>query len=178
MEFNLYKCDFSDDFKLLESDKLLSNNIISSLDKIQTEIIFEFEKKQKGKYGISSLGNEIRFNKAIQSQFCNSNHNEVLLKMTEHHRSFSYFFCEQLAKFQNENLYFLILSKDFGEKSRIVDKSFPSIKHINYQISNLLTSFQVKNLKRDVYFIEILSLEGYGFVEQSKNLRKIFKINS
>ena len=40
MEFNLYKCDFSNDFKLLESDKLLSNNIISSLDKIQTEIIF------------------------------------------------------------------------------------------------------------------------------------------
>ena len=120
------------------------------------------------------MGNEIRYNKLIQSQFEKIQNNEVLLKMTEHHRSFLFFFSNKLAKYLDEDIYFLILSKEFGKSSHLVDLSFPCINEINKQISNLATNFNLKK-ERKFFFIEIESFEDYYFQEIDTNYRKIHK---
>ena len=110
----------------------------------------------------------------IQNQFSEIKNNEVLLKMTEHHRSFLYFFSNKLSEFVNTNIYFLILSKQFGKSSQIVDLSFPCKDEITNQISILTSNFNLKNNRR-IYFLEIESFEGYFFEEINNNYRKIHK---
>ena len=45
MEFNVYKCDFDSDIYLKTNDKKLSQNLLSRLNQIESEIINEFKKK-------------------------------------------------------------------------------------------------------------------------------------
>jgi len=174
MIYNIYECDFNKEFELKKTNISLSDNLKSRLKLIEIEIINEFFKKQKGKLGIRTLGNEIRYNKVIQNQFSEIKNNEVLLKMTEHHRSFLYFFSGKLAEFVNTNIYFLILSKQFGKSSQIVDLSFPCKDEITKQITILTSNFNLKNNRR-IYFVEIESFEDYFFEAINNNYRKIHK---
>lgn len=175
MEFNIYKCDFDSDIHLKKNDKKLSQNLLSRLNQIESEIINEFKKKQKGKVGIKTLGNEIRFNKIIQRQFEVIKNSEVLLKMTEHNRSFMYFFVTKLAEYFTENIYFLILSRKFGNSSQIVDKSFPDIDQIKLNIKELKKNFKSINKNRNVFFIEIQALNNHFFEKIEKRYVKIHK---
>ena len=174
MKHNIYQCIFKEGFELKKINKTLSVNLKSRLNVIEMEIINEFFKKQKGKIGIRTLGNEIRYNKLIQNQMGETQNNEVLLKMTEHHRSFLFFFCDKLVEFLNENIYFLILSKEFGKSSHIVDLSFPGVNEITEQLSNLATNFNLKK-NRNILFIEIESFEKYYFEKINNNYRKKYK---
>ena len=175
MEYNIYRCDFDIDFYLKKIDKKISQNLLSRLDQIESEIINEFKKKQKGKVGIKTLGNEIRFNEVIQRQFEVVENNEVLLKMTEHNRSFMYFFISKLAEYSTENIYFLILSRKFGNSSQIVDKSFPDIDQINLNIRDLVKNFKSLNKNRNIFFIEIEAFKNYFFQKIDNRYVKIHK---
>jgi len=176
MEYVLYKCFFDSKSVIEKIDKKISDKLNDKLKIIESEIILEYLKKQKGRFGIKNLGNEIRYNKNIQNQFNSSFNNEVLLKITEHYRSFLYFFISKLSAYKKEDVYFLIISREFGIKSKIVDKSFPDIQEIKEQINFLSENFKIKNFARNIYFIEIIYFKDYIFEEMDKNYSKIVKI--
>ena len=178
MEYSIYQCVFDTEFKLKKTSNSLSENLKSKLDLIEIEIINEYLKKQKGKTGIRTLGNEIRYNKLIQNQFGKIENNEILFKMTEHARSFLSFFCDKLANVKDINIYFLILSKQFGLSSKIVDKSFPCKADLSEQISNLVSSFEMKINNREIFFIEIKSFQNYYFEKIDEKYSKIHKFTS
>ena len=173
MKYNLYTLTKDSSIQKIEP-KDLEESIKTKLDKIQIEIVAEYKKKQEGRTGIRSLGNEIRNNKIIKNIFSEENKN-VLIKMTENRRSFIKVFIENVCNQKGENLFFLILERGFGNVSNLVDKSFADISDIKKTLSLFFKYFKSKDNLKNVYFIEITSFNGYHIEEITNSVSRIHK---
>ena len=67
MIYNLYQTLFDQSEVLIKVDNQLNNILKQKLFFIEEEIAKEFLSKQKGRIGIKSLGNEIRYNKLVKN---------------------------------------------------------------------------------------------------------------
>lgn len=176
MMYNLYEAKFEQVNFLKKKLLSLSGEKENKLRLLEEEISSEFLKKQKGRIGIKSLGNEIRYNKSIKKILREENSDYVLLKMTENKRSFLTVFLNSLLDHPLKKIYFLIFSRDFGEKSMLVDKTFADIKDIKAQLNTVLKSFKLINSKRQIFFIEITAMTNYYFETIEKKYSKIHKL--
>ena len=177
MIYNLYQTLFDQSEVLIKVDNQLNNILKQKLFFIEEEIAKEFLSKQKGRIGIKSLGNEIRYNKLVKNILKKTYEEEgVLIKMTENKRSFLNVFFSSLYAHPKKNIYFLIFSRVFGEKSKLVDKSFADITHITNQLRMVSKSFKLTDLKRKIFFIEIEDFSNYYFESIENKYSKIHKL--
>ena len=177
MIYNLYQTHFDHNKVLDKANNQLNKKLKQKLFFIEEEISKEFLAKQKGRVGIKSLGNEIRYNKSIKNILKKTyEEEEVLVKMTENQRSFLNVFFSSLSAHPKKNIYFLIFSRVFGEKSKLVDKSFADITHITNQLRIVSKSFKLTDLKRKIFFIEIEDFSNYYFESIENKYSKIHKL--
>ena len=177
MIYNLYQTLFDENKVLEKVDSKINTTLKQKLFFIEEEIAREFIVKQKGRVGIKSLGNEIRYNKLIKNILKKTHEEEeVLIKMTENKRSFLNVFFNSLSAHPKRNIYFLIFSRVFGEKSKLVDKSFADITHITNQLRIVSKSFKTTDLKRKIFFIEIEDFSNYYFESIENKYSKIHKL--
>ena len=174
MQYNLYKFDDKGNLAV-EPFSSLSEDILQSIKVVENQIVKEFLEKQQNKLGIKNLGNELRYNKIISNEFENSNNeNFVLVKMTENKRSFLKVFLTSINKYNNKEIYFWILERDFGIISQIVDSTFPDIYDIKDYMNLLRENFSPKsNLSINV--IEMCGFENYIVSNQNNYSRLVFK---
>jgi hypothetical protein len=175
MKYNLYRLTKDSSIQKIESQDL-EESIKIKLDKIQIEIIAEYKRKQEGRTGIRGLGNEIRQNKIIKNIFSEKNQKNRLIKMTENKRSFIKVFIENSYNQNNKSLFYMILQRDFGNKSNLVDKSFADISDIEKSLSLFFKYFNSKNNLNNIFFIEINAFEGYDFEQVNNITSKLYKL--
>ena len=174
MKYNLYTLTKDSSIQKIESEDL-EESIKIKLEKIQIEIIEEYKRKQEGRMGIRSLGKEIRQNKIIKNIFSEEDKN-VLIKMTENRRSFIKVFIENSYNLNDKSLFYMILQRDFGNKSNLVDKSFADISDIRKSLSLFFKYFNSKNNLTNIFFIEITSFQGYDFEQVTNITSKLYKL--
>ncbi|MAW30808.1 MAG: hypothetical protein CMD15_02745 [Flavobacteriales bacterium] len=174
MKYNLYTLTKDSSIQKIESEDL-EESIKIKLEKIQIEIIAEYKRKQEGRIGIRSLGKEIRQNKIIKNIFSKEDKN-VLIKMTENRRSFIKVFIENLYNQNDKSLFYMILQRDFGNKSNLVDKSFADISDIRKNLSLFFKYFNSKNNLTNIFFIEITAFQGYDFEQVTNITSKLYKL--
>ena len=97
--------------------------------------------------------------------------------MTENRRSFIKVFIENLYNQNDKSLFYMILQRDFGNKSNLVDKSFADISDIEKSLSLFFKYFNSKNNLTNIFFIEITSFEGYDFEQVTKQLLNYINYN-
>ena len=170
MKANHYEIRYSNQFvNLVQIDKSeVDNNIIYLLNKIEKEIILEYLKKQEGKIGIKSLGNEIRFNKVLKSLFSNLKDKNVVIKVTENRRSFIKIFLESYIKYYESNIYFFILDDQFGSESKLVDGSFIRVKELQDELSYFFKHFNPKMNMPTMNLIEMKGFDDFYIVTNDK----------
>ena len=173
MRYNAYIFDLNTS-KIQISEGDLPSHIKDDLNVIETEITSEYIKKQDGKLGIKTLGNEIRYNDVLKSIFSTSKNDNVIIKLTENRRSFIKVFLDNWKKHINNNIYFLILDNEFGNLSNIVDKSFIRISEIEEELEGFFKFFSPKNQSPNIFFIEIKGFDKYNIISQ-KGYSQLFK---
>ena len=173
MQYNLFGLEITADgiAKIKEEAGIYSANIHQKLDKLAQLILDEYLMKQVSKKGIKNLGNEIRYNKKIEELFAASSE-EILIKLTENKRSFLNVFIDSIDTYRSKDIYFLILEKNFGSLSQIVDKTFISIRDIEGQIEKLSRNFSFRKKNSRVFFVEFKGIKDY-FISQSEGYSKI-----
>jgi hypothetical protein len=167
MVVNLYELK---DTELVDIPKKeLPGSIKRKLDVIETEIIKVFIKEQKGHIGITTLGNQIRNNEIIKKQWGDVDDREnVLVKLTENRRSFFNVFIETLFKYPSKDIYFIILEREFGKESKLVDGSFIYLTVIRSMLELFFKVFRVQGNLGKIIFVEIEGFEGYHFEVNGK----------
>ena len=88
MKFNLYNLNYNNttiSTEIIDSS-FENKELILKLDSIEQEIIHEFLKKQNGKIGVKTLGNELRYNPTLKSIFSIVFEGMVIIKTTENRR--------------------------------------------------------------------------------------------
>ena len=176
MIYNLYECSVAKEAVITKITDEIPVDLKKRLLFIEGEISKEFFLKQSGRAGITSLGNEIRYNKTIQQAFKEEINNNKLIKLTENKRSFMNVFIETLAENTAETVWFLILEREFGEKSKLVDKTFADISDIKPKIDLIKKAFRLTETSRKIYFIEVKAFSSYYFETVANKYSKIHKL--
>jgi hypothetical protein len=164
MKFNTY--ELLDSFQITQIENSeLKKEIEKRFKTIEQEIILEYLKKQEGKLGIKNLGNEIRYNSILKSEFKTTKNNKVIIKMTENRRSFIKVFLDNWIYHNNKDIYYFILEKTFGNDSKIVDNSFISINEVKEELLKFYSYFKKTNIGPKVYFIELKGFNDYNVID-------------
>ena len=79
-----------------------------------------------------------------------------------------------MINYQNERIDFIVLAKNFGIYSKIVDPSFITIDNIKHTLIKFFKNFTFRN-QVDIYFHELIKFDGYRISSQAK-YSKITKI--
>lgn len=170
MNYKLYRVNLRKK-SVVDHDEMLAlpEDIDHSLSIIEEEIIKEYLKKQDGKTGIKSLGQEIRYNDKIDIQFNEvKSSGNVLIKLTENKRSFLHVFIEALYSFNSNDIYFLILEKEFGKRSRLVDSTFIDLNHVIHELDSFFNFFKIKKENINIHFVELTGFENFSVVSEGK----------
>ena len=171
MKYNIYKLLEGKELSIITKD-YLDQNIANKLEIIEEEIIKEYLLKQDGKTGITTLGNEIRFNSILKEIFSAKNEKEIIIKMTENKRSFLKIFIDTWIDFSEYPVYFFILDTTFGTESNLVDNSFIKLKEIKAKLNSFFQHFHPKSLDNEIYFIEFKGFTNY-FISEENGFTKI-----
>ncbi len=156
----------SDDFQtvqLLRKD--FESEITERLTVIEKEITQEYLKKQEGKLGIKNLGNEIRYNSTLKTEFTTLKNNKLIIKMTENRRSFIKVFLDNWIAHNSSELYYFILESSFGNESKIVDGSFIRMNEINEELRKFFSFFKKTTPGPKVHFIEMKGFTKYHIID-------------
>lgn len=164
MKINIYK--LTEDFDLVGlSNNKLDSQIFERLGIIENEITGEYLKKQLGKLGIKTLGNEIRYNPILKAQFNSLENNKTIIKMTENRRSFIKVFLDNWITYNSSEIYYLILENTFGRESNIVDGSFIRIQEIKDELQKFHSYFKKTTSGPGLTFIEVTGFTDYHIIE-------------
>ena len=176
MKFDFYELNLIDSKKLQLIKTNLPIDIQKKLNVYENQVIKLYKEKQKGRLGIKSLGNEIRYDKSLENLFDQSEQN-VLIKLTGNKISFFDVFINAVFNKKNANIYFLFLDGSFGLKSRLVDKTFIRKVEIENELDKILKIFSFKNPSTKLYFIEIKEFDNYTFIlDKESGYTKLIKI--
>jgi hypothetical protein len=143
----------------------ISEPIWNRLEIFQERIKALYLIKQDGKYGIKSLGNEIRHDSIINELFQDNTNGCILVKSTRNRSETEKLFINTIEKCISEKIdevYYIMLSPELNQKSRIFDTSSIVISHWKETLSRIDKIFDMK-FKFQFYFIEIDSLPGCHF---------------
>ena len=176
MKFNLYDLKYTDsniNSKKITKDKV-SPVVLTLINSIEREILIEYLKKQEGKIGIKSLGNELRYNQNLKEIFSNIHEGNIIIKTTENRRAFIKNFLENYVEHYNEVIYFLILENNFGCESKLVDNSFIRLKEIEDELSMFFEYFNPIMEFPRIKIIEMKGFENY-FIESIDGFSKLQK---
>jgi len=176
MKINLYNLNYINSSVNTEITDIENENdqLISKLNLLESEIVNEYLKKQVGKIGIKTLGNEMRYNIILKSIFSNVFDGMVIIKTTENRRAFIKNFLENYVQFYNETIYFFVLENDFGCDSNLVDNSFIRVKEI---VDELSVFFEYFNPIMDFPKIKIIEMKGFEdyFIETIDGFSRLQK---
>jgi hypothetical protein len=164
-----------DSFNLHSEYDYCSTELANELVTIEREITSMYLIKQENKFGIKSLGNEIRKNKTLTSIFYFSDDNLTCFKMTENKRAFLHQLIEYLNKSASERLRVYIFEKEFGNSSKIVDGTFLTIDYANKQLTKTQAIFIPRFSSIQIEFIEMCGFTNFN-VWSDGNYSKIFKL--
>lgn len=139
------------------------------------EVIREYLKKQNGKKGIKSLGNEIRYNSFINDNIFKSSSDYEIIKITGNKKDFLTDFLKSVDFSNQSPIYFFLFSKAFVRMSSIVDNTSTTIENVENYL-NLLFSKLTPNFNLNFYFLELYKIENYKFTEEYDGYKKIYKI--
>ena len=168
MGFNTYKFS-KQNLEIIERTDNLTNHI---LEKIESNLIKEYLLEQKRNFGVNKIGGRIRKNKELIEIFKN-NSNNYFVKMTENQRSFMKVFIDSVIKCENNRIDFVVLGKNFGSQSKLVDSSFITINNVNKILVEFFDNFNfLKEI--DIYFHELVKFDGY-YLEVNEKYSKIIK---
>ena len=135
------------------------------LEVFQERIKALYLSKQDGKYGIKSLGNEIRRDVQIKDLFQNIINDSILVKSTRNRSETEKLFINTIEKCISEDIdkvYYIMLSPELNQQSRIFDTTSIVIDHWRDTLSRINKIFDLK-FNFQFYFIEIESLPGCYF---------------
>lgn len=165
MKYQLYQLNSFGDIVTLprDSSKVFLDELLL---KIENEMISEFKKKQKGKIGITNLGDELRRNKILNEIFECESKNRIIIKLTGNRMSFLKIFINSINDYYNSEIYFFILESDFGKYSNLVDKTFIKIQDISKELKILYNNFELSRPNLSIYFIEMVRFDNH-FVENN-----------
>lgn len=147
-----------DSFYLHSENGFYDTQLEQELQIIEREITSMYLLKQENKFGIKSLGNEIRKNKVLTSIFYYSDDYLTCFKMTENKRAFLHQLVEYINKSTSQRLRVYIFEKDFGRTSRLVDSTFLTISDAHKQL-NLMQNILIPRFS----YIEIEFIEFFAF---------------
>jgi hypothetical protein len=165
MKYQLYQLNSNGDLVTFPKDSSTSFLDVILL-KIENEMIFEFKKKQKGKIGITNLGDELRRNKRLNEIFESPSNNRIIIKLTGNRMSFLKIFINSINEFSKLEIYFFILEGEFGKYSNLVDKTFIKVQDISRELKILYNNFKSTRPALSIYFIEMVNFENC-FIENS-----------
>ena len=176
MKFNLYNLNYDKTIIFTEiiDSGFENKELILKLNSIEYEIVHEFLKKQNGKIGVKTLGNELRYNSTLKSIFSCVFEGMVIIKTTENRRAFIKNFLENYVQYYNETIYFFVLENNFGCDSNLVDNSFIRVKEI---VEELSVFFEYFNPIMEFPTIKIIEMKGFEnyFIETINGFSKIQK---
>lgn len=173
---NYYRFDISPDYLMTQlHESQIDPIVIKNVNLFKQRIVSLYEKKQIGRKGISSLGNEIKYDKIICDIFENRVSN--LIKSTRNKSEILQLFLKSIVEVQDDTIYFLILNKDFLKISKIFDGTSINLHHWEYWLSFFSKHMSLKSKKKNIIVIEICGIEGYNFYSFSKKYSRIEKIN-
>lgn len=163
MKFNCYRLKIKGSKVNLEQrlNDEINDEINSRLNTIEIEIVNEYLKKQEGKVGIRNLGNEMRYNEVLKTEFSTERDNDIIFKLTENRRSFFKVFIESWINFKGKNIYFFILESNFGNTSNLVDNSFIRLKEIEEDLQLFFECFEIKGSAPQISIIEMKDFDNY-----------------
>lgn len=121
--------------------------------------------RQEGVYGIKSLGNAIRSDVLITELFKPEVGTSLLVKSTRNRSETEKLFISTVLSCRDLNIndvYFLVLSSELRQQSRIFDSSSMSIDSWRHTVDQLFKVFTPK-YKLKVFFIEINSFPDCYF---------------
>lgn len=170
----VYSFDFINSKIKLNDNYKLPNNIVEQINLFSNEIVKEYQIKQKGRKGIKTLGNEIRYNEVINNKVFITRNNFSLVKITGNRKDFLKDFLDALSI--NSTVFFLLFDKSFVSQSSIVDKTSTSIENIEYDL-NILSKCATLNKTFKFYFVELIYLKNYIFTCDQEGFKRIKKIN-
>ena len=107
----VYSFDFIDSKIKLNDNYKLPNNIIEQINIFSNEIVKEYQIKQKGRKGIKTLGNELRYSEIINNKVFITRNNFSLVKITGNRKDFLKDFLDSLSI--NSTVFFLFFDKSF-----------------------------------------------------------------
>lgn len=170
MKYNLYQLSVEDsNIKFIKVEGIKSQ-VDKLLGEIEGQITEEFLKKQEGKIGIDSLGNELRYNKTLKSIFGKKlEKNITLIKLTENRRSFLRVFIDSVLDNKDNEVFFFIFEDMFGQKSKLVDPSFIRKKEIEEELIKLFQITKPKFNTKKIFFIEMHGFDNYIIEEIKEN---------
>jgi hypothetical protein len=163
MLYNFYRYSLKTGESIKQDKHSLPGSILEKLNHLEEEIVFEFEKKQKHRVGITSLGNELRYSKKISHIFSESTKDgNRLIKLTSNCRDYLHIIISNLSS-QNDELYVFMLENDFRNSSQLVDGSSNDSGYIIKLLKKLTKCFVPKSTLSNYLYI----IEMYGFSKHS-----------
>jgi hypothetical protein len=176
MKINRHTFKWTDEsFNLHSENGFCNSQIEHELKIIEREITSMYLLKQENKFGIKSLGNEIRKNKILTSIFYFSDDSLTCFKMTENKRAFLHQLVEYLNKSESERIRIYIFEKEFGISSKMVDSTFLTIEDANKQLTKTQAIFKPRFTSIQIEFIEMCGFTNFN-VWSDGNYSKIFKL--
>jgi hypothetical protein len=177
MIFKIYKFSDSNCFKFEQLTNLdLPKNLNTQIKIFEEEIIKEYFKKQEGRKGIKTLGNELRYNKVIQDQVFIETESNILVKITGNRKDFLKDFIFQIVENKDKKILFLLIyGENFLKKSSIVDFTSPNLNDLTRDLNLLFSAFPGYDIGFEFYILQIIDVEGFYFITDDEGFTKIYK---
>lgn len=149
-------------FNIHSEENYISDDLTEDLVIIEREITSMYLTKQENKLGIKSLGNEIRTNQLLTKIFYFSSEDLTCFKMTENKRAFLHQLIEYLNKSLSDKIRIYIFEKEFGNSSKMVDKTFFTIEDANKQLTKTQAIFKPRFSSIQIEFIEMCGFVNFN----------------
>jgi hypothetical protein len=148
----------------------IPQGVWGKIEQFQERIKVLYKRKQNGRFGIKSLGNEIRMDSEINEIFENTD-NGLIVKSTRNRSEIEKLHVSSVAKCLNkglEDIYYIMLSSDLRQSSQIFDSTSMNIENWMIAIDGLYYAFESK-FKLNIYFVEIDEFSGCYFERHPNN---------
>lgn len=143
----------------------IPDEIWSKITLFQERIKSLYKTKQEGKYGIKSLGTEIRRDEIINSIFETIHHASLLVKSTRNRSEIEKLHIRTIERCVEENIntvYYIMLSPELKRYSRIFDATSMVLENWVDSITRINKVYYSK-YELNFRFIELNSLPGCYF---------------